>query len=251
VSNRTSDWCEQLTEEGYTLLPAVLSTEEVESVRRSCAGALTDPGAASSLLTSGEGPPYGARNLLRLWPEVVDLIRNPSLSDPLTRILGDRCGLVRGLYFDKPPGNSWALPWHRDSAVAVKSHGIIGRFARPTVKAGVPHVDAPADLLATMLTVRVHLDDMSEANGPLLVVPGSHRETPAPRSGDPAGIALHCAAGDALLMRPLLLHASAHCTPGHGGHRRIVHLELAPAPELPDGYEWHTFLPLRQGTAVG
>jgi hypothetical protein len=46
-------------------------------------------------------------------------------------------------------------------------------------------------------------------------------------------------------MRPLLLHASGHCDRGHRGHRRVVHLEFAPDPDLPDGYEWHTFVPVR------
>jgi hypothetical protein len=240
-----TDWLEQLTEDGYTLVREVLSPTEVEEARQACAEALANPDAASSLLRSDDGrPPYGARNLLQLWPEVLTLIRKPPLAELLPHALGYSCGLVRGLYFDKPPGDSWALPWHRDSAVAVKSHGAIGRFARPTLKAGVPHMDAPTDVLASMLTARVHLDAMTAANGPLLVLPGSHREAHGPYPTDSAGVALHCAPGDVLLMCPLLLHASAHCATGHGGHRRIIHLELASTPELSDGYEWHTFLPV-------
>ena len=53
---------------------------------------------------------------------------------------------------------------------------------------------------------------------------------------------LTCAAGDVLLMRPFLLHASGHSDPVHGDHRRIVHLEFASEPELADGYEWHDFI---------
>jgi ectoine hydroxylase-related dioxygenase (phytanoyl-CoA dioxygenase family) len=116
------------------------------------------------------------------------------------------------------------------------------------VKAGVPHVEAPADLLATMVTVRVHLDDMTDVNGPLRVIPGSHRTTGC--ADDRAAVTLRCRAGDVLLMRPLLLHASGHCDPGYRGHRRVVHLEVAPDPDLPDGYEWHTFLPLQGPPAV-
>jgi len=67
-------------------------------------------------------------------------------------VLGPQGGLTRGLYFDKPPGNSWALPWHRDLTIAVKQHGPLGCFTNPTKKAGVPHVQAPAELLARMVT---------------------------------------------------------------------------------------------------
>ena len=42
-------------------------------------------------------------------------------------------------------------------------------------KAGVTHVQPPLGVLQQMLTVRLHLDDCLDDNGPLRVVPGSHR----------------------------------------------------------------------------
>jgi hypothetical protein len=45
----------------------------------------------------------------------------------------------------------------------------------PTVKAGIPHLVAPQWLLERMLTIRVHLDEVTHENGPLVVQPGSHR----------------------------------------------------------------------------
>jgi hypothetical protein len=237
-------WFEQLAEDGYAILPDVLTAGEVEAARRACADALADPAAASSLIGDGARP-HGARNLLRLWPGAVAIARMPQLSGPLRRVLGPGGGLVRGLYFDKPPGDGWALPWHRDTAVAVKAHGRAGRFGKPTVKAGVPHVEAPGELLAGMATARVHLDDMGDENGPLRVLPRSHR-TADDEPDDRAAVTIRCRAGAVLLMRPLLLHASGHCAAGHHGHRRVVHLEFAPSPDLPDGYEWHTFVPLHE-----
>ena len=44
------------------------------------------------------------------------------------------------------------------------------------------------------------------------------------------------AIGSALLMRPLLLHASSKSTAGR--RRRVLHLEFA-ATALPDGLDWH------------
>lgn len=191
------------------------------------------------------GRTHGARNLLQLWPKVEALVGKPKLVELLTRILGPEAGIVRGLFFDKPPGDTWALPWHRDLSVAVRHHGHIGQFRKPTTKAGVPHMEAPADLLAAMLTVRIHLNAMTDANGPLRVVPGSHRPETSATDEEQAAVTIHCGSGDVLLMRPLLLHASGHCVPGHQGHRRVLHLELAPMEALPDGYTWHTFLPVR------
>jgi hypothetical protein len=192
---------------------------------------------------TGAGGVSGARNLLRMWPQVVELARQPALASPLLELLGPSGGVVRGLYFDKPPGYGWALPWHKDVNVAVRAHGVMGRFAKPTTKAGVPHVEAPAELLGRMVTVRIHLDDVTDENGPLRVIPGSHHDDGGQRASRPP-VAIGCRAGDVLLMRPLLTHASGHCDPATTRHRRIVHLECAPSPELPDGYEWHDFVGL-------
>ncbi len=235
------DWYEQLTRDGYALLHRMLSETDIESARRSCARALAGEEAAGSVLANQHGVAYGARNLLQLWPNVIDLICSTGLAESLLRILGPQAGLVRGLYFDKPPGASWSLPWHRDLTVAVKQHGAIGLFKKPTTKAGVPHLEAPAELLGSMLTARVHLDAMTMQNGPLQVIPGSHY---LDNAGDRTIVTIQCHAGDVLLMRPLLSHASVQSDADCQTHRRIVHLEFSPTPDLPDGYQWHDYLPL-------
>ncbi len=243
-----TDWFDALEADGYTLLPGVLSDAEVDAARAGCAALLADPGAGPAVLAAAGGPAYGARNVLRHWPGAADLARLPRLAGPLSRVLGPAGGVVRGLYFDKPPGASWALPWHRDATVAVKAHRPpADGFGKPTTKSGVPHVEAPPALLDAMVTARVHLDAMTARNGPLRVVPGSHRTAADAPAADRPAVTVHCHAGDVLLMRPLLLHASGHCDADHDGHRRIVHLECAPRPELPGGYEWYDFVPIGDG----
>jgi ectoine hydroxylase-related dioxygenase (phytanoyl-CoA dioxygenase family) len=153
--------------------------------------------------------------------------------------------VVRVLYFDKPPGHSWALPWHKDYSLAVTAHGRTGAFTKPTVKAGVPHVVAPKALLDRMLTVRIHLDDMTPENGPLRVIPGSHRAYQQKDDPPRAAVTLYSSAGAVLLMRPLITHASGHSKTGAQRHRRILHLECAADRELPDGYAWKWFVPVR------
>jgi ectoine hydroxylase-related dioxygenase (phytanoyl-CoA dioxygenase family) len=110
------------------------------------------------------------------------------------------------------------------------------------MKEGVPHVQPPAILLEQMLTVRLHLDDANESNGALEVVVGSHRfgkiapaQIPALReqSGE---VVCSARSGDALLMRPLLLHASSRST-AQNKHRRVIHIEYA-GFALPEGMAW-------------
>lgn len=226
-----------LDRDGYVLLPSVFCPEEVAGLIASCRRMLHEAVGDPAVLANKYGPAYGARNLLQLWPEVVQVARKPALAVVLRHVLGPGSGIVRALYFDKPPGHSWTLPWHRDYTIAVKAHGPIGRFQKPTLKAGVPHVEAPVELLARMLTMRVHLDNMTVENGPLRVIPGSHKGRE-----DREAVTIYGQAGDVLLMRPLLLHGSGHSVDGTAQHRRIVHLECAPAGPLPDNYEWHNFI---------
>jgi hypothetical protein len=236
---------QQLDTDGFTILPGVLSPEQVAHVLRELSAALERQSQADGSIR-GPAEIYAARNLFEAWPDVVALARTPRLMRAVTAVLGQECGLVRGLYFDKPPGASWALPWHKDMTIAVKRNDLASElFPKPTRKAGVPHVEAPESVLQTMLTVRVHLDDVDDENGPLLVVPGSYQSGKQPVvPADAAPIRpIHLAAGDALLMRPLLCHRSKHSREGTSRHRRTIHLEFA-AGALPDGYEWHDFIPL-------
>ena len=105
----------------------------------------------------------------------------------------------------------------------------------------MPHAEAPTIVLERMLTARIHLDDATEENGPLRVLPGSHKTGKELRCEGFTPHTVFAHAGDVFLMRPLLAHASNCSQPGTRRHRRIVHLEFAAAGDLPDGYEWYDF----------
>jgi ectoine hydroxylase-related dioxygenase (phytanoyl-CoA dioxygenase family) len=92
-----------------------------------------------------------------------------------------------------------------------------------------------------MLAIRLHLDDCNDRNGALRVVAGSHRlgrlnPIDACRERDQHGdVVIGVPCGGAMLMRPLLLHASSKAvvdTP-----RRVLHFVFGPG-KLPDGLRW-------------
>lgn len=231
---------DHLEQFGYTMLCGVFDSQTIESLADGLSASLQDRLDASVLRSRGQT--YGSRNLVESFPEVSELPRNPLLRELVTTVLGPNAGIVRVLYFDKPPDRSWSLPWHRDRTIAVKRNDLPhGQFRKPTFKAGVAHVEAPASLLANMLTLRIHLDPMTEENGPLSVIPGSHR---VENESDASPVQLRADAGDVLAMRPLLSHSSSNSRPGTSLHRRVIHFELASGAELPDGYEWYSFVPL-------
>jgi hypothetical protein len=239
-------WADQLARDGYAVLRGVFAAAEAAEMATSLGTAVAADEAGDSAIRSdgGAGVVYAARNVLSLWPRAADVWRVAPLRDALAAVLGPGFGLVRVLFFDKPPEATWALPWHKDVTVAVRDNRLpSARFGKPTRKAGVPHVEAPHEVLDRMLTARVHLDDVTEENGPLKVVPGSHHSGTELVLGDGPPHTVFAAAGDVLLMRPLLAHCSGRSQPGTARHRRVLHLEFAASAELLDGYAWHDFVP--------
>ncbi|MGC3972525.1 MAG: phytanoyl-CoA dioxygenase family protein [Pirellulales bacterium] len=110
------------------------------------------------------------------------------------------------------------------------------------MKEGIPHVQPPTELLAQMLTIRLHLDDADAMNGALRVVPGGHRlgrlapdqlEATRANLGETTCVV---PAGGAMLMRPLLPHASGRSQSAR--RRRVLHIEYA-GFDLPPPLRWH------------
>lgn len=188
------------------------------------------------------GRAYGVRNLLSVLPSARGLANGDALRSLITPLLGAGARVVRGIFFDKHGGANWKVAWHQDLTVAVGERAEVEGFGPWSVKAGVPHVQPPASVLEGVLALRLHLDDADEANGALRVVPGSHkhgrlgpRDIERLKARRPA---VTCAVGrgGAMLMRPLLLHASS--ASARPSHRRVLHFEYS-SSDLPGGLRWH------------
>ena len=114
-------------------------------------------------------------------------------------------------------------------------------FAPWTVKSGALHVSPPEDVLAAMVTLRVHLDQVGAENGPLLVAPGSHNFGRVDESTLESTVrqcgrySCHASAGDIWAYATLILHASK-ASRSHG-RRRVLQLDYA-STDLPGGLKW-------------
>ena len=194
------------------------------------------------LVAASQAARGGVRNLLDVSPAVRGLAASPPVRSAAEAVLGPGCFAVRATLFDKTPEANWKVVWHQDVSIAVRERASVTGFGPWSEKAGVPHVQPPADLLERMLAVRVHLDDCGAANGPVRVLPGSHRVgrlSADAIDGWRAGAEpVDCLAerGAVLAFRPLLLHASSRAS--SPAHRRVVHFEFA-AEELPEPLAWH------------
>jgi ectoine hydroxylase-related dioxygenase (phytanoyl-CoA dioxygenase family) len=184
----------------------------------------------------------GIRDVLG-WPSVRDLARSQPVGSVAELVLGRACFAVRAVLFDKTPSSNWKVIWHQDLTIAVKERVDTPGFGPWTNKAGIPHVQAPVGLLERMVAIRVHLDPCGPENGPMRVLPGSHREgrlsadAIAQWRSECAPVGPSVERGGMLAFRPLLLHASSPALVP--SHRRVVHIEFA-ADELPAPLQWNT-----------
>jgi ectoine hydroxylase-related dioxygenase (phytanoyl-CoA dioxygenase family) len=223
----------ELERSGFTLVFGVLSPAQTEFLKQFFE-------IAHVARAERQGQTYGARNLLAL-PEIRSVAQSQALRAILDPLIGADCRAVRGLFFDKTDGANWPVLWHQDLSLAVKQRHDLPGWTNWSVKRGVQHVQPPPDVLARMVTVRLHLDDCPADNGPLRVVPGSHRlgllsrDTIRDAVNNPTEV-VTASAGDGLLMRPLILHASSPAA--RPRHRRVLHLEFAPAGLLPAELDW-------------
>lgn len=231
-----------LREQGFAIVPALLGADDAVALRDELGKIGHD-----ETLTEGSavrqkgGRVYAVRNLLRV-PAVARLAQTPAVRSVVEAVLGASARVVRGILFDKTGAANWKVCWHQDVSIAVRRRAEVPGFGPWSVKAGVPHVRPPRVVLERMLAVRISLDDCGAENGPLMVLPASHSH--GILSEQQIGLLRHtsqpviCAVpcGGALLMRPLLVHASGEAR--SVGHRRVAHLEFA-AGELAEGLEWH------------
>jgi len=189
---------------------------------------------------NGLGDRAGTRQLHRAVPAVAEFLAGDALREWIQALVPGGFP-VRTIFFDKTPTANWKVPWHQDLTICVRERHEVPGFSGWSVKEGVVHVQPPVEVLNRMVTIRLHLDDCGPENGPLRVLPGSHR---GGRLG-PDAIArwqvmrepVTCVAprAAAVIMKPLILHGSSAAKKPE--HRRVLHIEIA-AESLPAPLEW-------------
>ena len=211
-------------EDGFALLPDLLSEPELARIGAALAGR-SEVGARDRL-----AEPWCHDLALRLHADA-------RLRDALPRAHVP----VQCTSFEKSVARNWLVPVHQDVAIPVAARVQHPALAGWSNKDGTWFVQPPVDVLAQLVAVRLHVDDCGADDGPLHVVPGSHRRG---RLDDASAIALRdvrgtvacpAARGGAMILRPLLLHASSKAT--GTSRRRVLHFLFGPR-ELPCGLAW-------------
>ena len=221
--------------DGYALADLVLARHQCEHI-------------ASSLPAVTGNARGGVRNLIT-HPTVVQLLHHERLGAYVWSVIGRDLVAVKATLFDKTADANWRVQWHQDRAIAVREKLEIAGYGPWSSKSGVLHVEPPQQVLAQMLAIRIHLDDCGAENGPMRVIPGSHRSGKlvdvdlAETVASGLAVELYAPQGSMVLMRPLLVHSSSSAR--SPGHRRVLHIEFAP-PEAISPLQWHSAVPLRR-----
>lgn len=174
---------------------------------------------------------------------IVDLIGHKGAVGQVAASLSDaRPFAVRAILFDKAHGKNWSLGWHQDRTINVAERVEMVGFGPWTVKHGMLHVQPPQAVIDGLVTIRVHLDDVAEDNGPLRVLLGSHRLGRL-NGGEIASLSsrletYECLAtsGDVWAYRTAIVHSSGAVAEGNSG-RRVLQLDYAFEP-LPPPMRW-------------
>jgi len=219
---------EDLQRDGFAIVDGVLTEGEIVPALVALS--------SRDLARSRAGTRHALQN-----PCVTALAQHPSLLGIVRQVLGATAQPYRATFFDKSASSNWLVAWHQDTSLPLRHRKEVPGWGPWSVKAGVTYAQAPASLLARLLALRVHLDDSTERNGPLRVLPTSHRfgVLAADKVQDLARqlTPVECLVrrGGVLAMRPLLVHASSKSI--DASCRRVLHLEYTDSTDVGDGLE--------------
>jgi len=221
-------WLESFERDGYTIIPDIFSSVETDEVALRIQNANFPRSRA------------GARHLMHY--EFISAIAGDARLMAVVRgILGPTALPFRATLFDKSPDANWLITWHQDTALPLRERKEITGWGSWSLKDGVHYAHAPEDALRNILALRLHLDDSTMENGPLRVLPGSHKkgllsdEEVGNYSRNTSPVDCLVNKGGVIAMRPLLIHASSKSV--NDVPRRVLHFEYARALSMADGLE--------------
>ncbi|MGI9401064.1 MAG: phytanoyl-CoA dioxygenase family protein [Rhizobiaceae bacterium] len=193
---------DQFLDHGYAILPEFLDPSEVKTLSDVCDALLEEPpdddqGGKSHKIGRGEDRRF-LRHRHRDFPQLSEFILGDGMKDLVSPFIGNSPHLFNEQFVVKGPKTGSAFGWHQDG-------GYVGFDHRP------------------YLSVWIAIDDTTEDNGPVFVLPRNLRQnsTIVPHhwdekskemvgyDGPDPGIAAIVTAGSVVLFSSVTLHRSS------------------------------------------
>lgn len=200
------DQARQFREQGYAVFPGALAGEALALLRGECDAfvaredARMDAAGVDTIGISHRGKRYFANECQRVVPALRSVLFGEAMADICRATLGDTAYFFFDQYVVKGPEGGLPFSWHQDSGYVVGNGG--------------PPDHAP------YLTCWCPLDDATEENGTVRLIPGSHRNGILPHDRQPGtndlvgapaesqGMLVEAKAGDVVAFSSLTLHAT-------------------------------------------
>ncbi|MBV9496287.1 MAG: phytanoyl-CoA dioxygenase family protein [Acidobacteria bacterium] len=215
----TDRQCNALREDGFLLLPSLFTPAEVELLRGAAESLVTTKG--EHVIAEDDSPHvkmvFGAHFDHDLFAR---LVRHPALLHPVEQALGESAHVFQSRLNVKTAFAGGGWPWHQDFNQWYRQDGM--RTPRAAI-------------------VGVFLDDVNPCNGPLMMIPRSHKrghilvpdnmdiplDVVTAAANEHGIVPLMGSAGSAILFDSLVIHGSApNVSPWQ---RRIFYLNYVAA----------------------
>jgi len=219
-----------LEQQGFEVIPGILGGAAVSSLLRAVLGSKI-PRSRAGMRRAMD---VEAVREVALDPRILTLARSA---------LGRRAFPFRATLFDKSLDSNWLVTRHQDTALPLRERHEIPGWGPWSVKEGVSCAHAPGFVLENILAIRINFDDSNGINGPLRVVPATHRlgvlsdDSIHELANKIHPVECHVGAGGLVLMKPLLIHSSSKVI---DGSRRVLHIEYSSLLHFPGGLELFT-----------
>jgi ectoine hydroxylase-related dioxygenase (phytanoyl-CoA dioxygenase family) len=170
--------------------------------------------------------------------KIARIANSGDLLEIAQRYLGDEAVPYKATLFNKSGRANWLVAWHQDTAVPLTEKFDRAGWGPWSTKAGIRFAHAPPSILSRIIALRIHLDPSTTENGPLRVIPGSHKlgvlrdDEILKHARDKAPAECTAPKGAVVAMRPLLIHASSKSD--NDAPRRILHIEYAASLDIDD-----------------
>lgn len=217
------EWREAIEKTGFAVLPEVFSKEYIDRLLQEIDALAPHRSRA------------GIRHSLGLSP-VAEVARQPQTIGLAREVLGPDAFPYRATLFDKSRAGNWLVVWHQDTALPLRERTDLPGWGPWSVKEGFAYAHAPATVLNQVLALRVSFDDSTMENGPLRVLPGTHRmgvlSDDSLHELSTQVVPVDCVVpkGRIMAMRPLVVHASSKSQ--NEMSRRVLHIEYAASDSI-------------------
>lgn len=241
LTEEISSILNSFNQNGFGIIENIYSENEVTSILQEI-----ESSKQSSKNFRKDKELFAVRSVLHEIPKLKKLIFNKKLTEIIEKIGDKTYFVVKSIYFDKPATSNWVVPYHQDLTINLSEKIITDSFSNWTSKHNQVSAQPPISILENIFTIRIHLDDTTQENGAVKIIPRSHLKGIIQLTNNEIDkneeFICEVSKGSIMLMKPLTLHASTRTT--NNKRRRVIHIEFS-NQKLPNNLQWSEYSALQ------